>query len=45
MAGEPGWRNKLYFGDNLVILREHVKDESVGASSTDTGSARGGVYA
>ena len=29
MAGEPGWRNKLYFGDNLVILREHVQDESV----------------
>ncbi len=25
----PGWKNKLYFGDNLVILREHVADESV----------------
>ena len=25
----PGWKNKLYFGDNLVILREHVQDESV----------------
>ena len=23
------WRNKLYFGDNLPILREHVADESV----------------
>ena len=23
------WRNKLYFGDNLPILREHVPDESV----------------
>ena len=23
------WRNKLYFGDNLDILREHVPDESV----------------
>ena len=23
------WRNKLYFGDNLPILREHVSDESV----------------
>ena len=23
------WQNKLYFGDNLGILREHVKDESV----------------
>lgn len=23
------WRNKLYYGDNLYILREHVKDESV----------------
>lgn len=24
-----GWKNKLYFGDNLVILREHVEKESV----------------
>lgn len=23
------WKNKLYFGDNLVILREHVASESV----------------
>lgn len=23
------WRNQLYFGDNLAILREHVADESV----------------
>ena len=23
------WKNKLYFGDNLNILREHVPDESV----------------
>ena len=23
------WKNKLYFGDNLHILREHVPDESV----------------
>ena len=23
------WRNKLYFGDNLGILREQVKDESI----------------
>ena len=29
MAEEAGWKNKLYFGDNLVILREHVPDESV----------------
>ncbi|HEU5451479.1 MAG TPA: hypothetical protein VFU76_05810 [Terriglobales bacterium] len=21
--------NKLYYGDNLVVLREHVRDESV----------------
>jgi len=26
---EGEWKNKLYFGDNLDILREHVKDESV----------------
>lgn len=24
-----GWKNKLCFGDNLTILREHVQDESV----------------
>jgi hypothetical protein len=23
------WKNKLYFGDNLNILREHIKDESI----------------
>lgn len=23
------WKNKLFFGDNLDILRQHVKDESV----------------
>ena len=23
------WKNKLYFGDNLRILRDHVPDESV----------------
>jgi len=23
------WKNKLYFGDNLDILREHVQDETV----------------
>jgi site-specific DNA-methyltransferase (adenine-specific) len=26
---QEGWKNKLYFGDNLTILREHVPDESV----------------
>jgi len=29
MREAVAWRNKLYFGDNLVILREHVADESV----------------
>ena len=29
MREDAGWTNKLYFGDNLVILREHVADESV----------------
>ncbi|MBI1868583.1 MAG: restriction endonuclease [Methylocystis sp.] len=24
-----GWKNRLYYGDNLVILREHIADESV----------------
>ena len=23
------WRNKLYFGDNLPIMRGHIPDESV----------------
>ncbi len=23
------WKNKLYFGDNLGIMREHIEDESV----------------
>ncbi len=23
------WKNTLYFGDNLTILRDHIKDESV----------------
>lgn len=23
------WKNKLYFGDNLDIMREHIEDESV----------------
>lgn len=27
MAGE--WKNELYFGDNLHVLREHIPDESV----------------
>ena len=25
----PSWKNKLYFGDNLDILRQHVQDENV----------------
>ncbi len=29
MATTEAWKNKLYFGDNLDILREHVADESV----------------
>lgn len=24
-----GWANKLFFGDNIDILREHIPDESV----------------
>lgn len=23
------WKNKLYFGDNLDIMREHIPDESI----------------
>ncbi len=30
MSAEPSdWKNKLYFGDNLDMLREHVPDASV----------------
>lgn len=29
MNQQADWRNKLYFGDNLDILREHVQDETV----------------
>ena len=25
----PDWKNKLYFGDNLDMLREHIATESV----------------
>ena len=28
MASTP-WKNQLYFGDNLTILREHIPDNSV----------------
>jgi len=27
--GETGWRNQLYYGDNLDVLREHIATESV----------------
>ncbi len=26
---EPPWKNKLYFGDNLPIMRDNIPDESV----------------
>jgi site-specific DNA-methyltransferase (adenine-specific) len=29
MTASPEWKNRLYFGDNLVILREAVASESV----------------
>jgi len=29
MSDQGAWKNKLYFGDNLDILREHIPDESV----------------
>jgi 16S rRNA G966 N2-methylase RsmD len=28
-ARQNGGGNRLFFGDNLTVLREHVKDESV----------------
>ena len=27
---DSDWTNKLYFADNLTILRDHIGDESVG---------------
>jgi site-specific DNA-methyltransferase (adenine-specific) len=29
------WKNKLYFGDNLEILRNHIPDESVDLVNLD----------
>ena len=29
MSEETEWKNKLYFGDNLPIMREYLLDESV----------------
>jgi DNA modification methylase len=29
LTAQAGWKNRLYFGDNLAILREYVADESV----------------
>jgi|GEM_PF-5818899 hypothetical protein len=42
MAGETGWRNRLYSGDNLVILREHLGDERVDLDDGETGRVPGG---
>lgn len=30
MTDQLNWRNKLYFGDNLSIMRDYLADESVG---------------
>ncbi len=29
MSGRGSWKNQLYFGDNLPIMREHIQDELV----------------
>ena len=29
MPEDPGFTNKLYFGDNLNIMRDYLADESV----------------
>ena len=29
MSEETKWQNRLYFGDNLPIMREYLLDESV----------------
>ncbi|WP_207787188.1 DNA methyltransferase [Actinomycetospora cinnamomea] len=29
MAGDTSWRNQLYYGDNLEVLRENIASESV----------------
>lgn len=28
-SSDPGWKNKLFYGDNLDVLRQHIKDETV----------------
>jgi hypothetical protein len=38
MAGKNGNGNVLYYGDNLDVLRRHVKDESVDAEDEARGS-------
>jgi site-specific DNA-methyltransferase (adenine-specific) len=29
MSGQEGWKNKLYYGDNLDVMRKSIADESV----------------
>ena len=26
---DKDWKNKLYYGDNLDVLRKYIKDESI----------------
>lgn len=30
-----GWKNKLYYGDNLDVMRKHIKDESINLAYID----------
>jgi hypothetical protein len=34
-------KNCLYYGDNLTVLREHIKDESVDLITSDAKAVRG----
>jgi site-specific DNA-methyltransferase (adenine-specific) len=29
MGGSGEWKNKLYYGDNLDVMRQHIQDESI----------------
>ena len=52
MTVDAGWKNKLYFGDNLDILRNHVADSSVdltylfgeGTESLEDEAIKAGYY-
>jgi hypothetical protein len=35
-----GWKNRLYYGDNLVVLRESIAEESIDLAADRPGLGR-----